>query len=420
MDDATLSDVRNDLQKFGDFLFGGIGYRPGRENLTMCLEARLVETRRKTHQPAGAALAGSAAEADALRQRMNRATLGDWSDADVRRRLLEVATRAMSQPLAWIIDDTGFEKKGTKSPGVQRQYTGTAGKVTNCQVVVSTHLASWTASLPLEMDVYLPQSWCDDADRRREAGIPDDVVFRTKPQIALDQIEHLAEATGLKLPVLGDAGYGHGHYLRDELRDRGMTYVVAVMSDAVVWRPGEGPDEPQPETASKGRRKTLAYPGRFAPVSVKALALELPRSRYRSVKLRRGRRAVTCTRFACLRVRTAHRAEQGVPPGPEEWLLIEWPDGASEPTHYFFSNLPPETPPRHLAELAKLRWRVERDYQDLKQEIGLDHYEGRRWRGLNHHLTICVAAFAFLAIQRRLFPPPAPSIDGRDPSAAAS
>jgi len=414
--EASLFDaIQNDLTEFAAHLFDGIGYRPGRENLELCLEARLVETRRKTHQPVGMALARDDSEADALRQRMNRATLGDWSDAMVRQRLVDVAQHAIVRPQAWIVDDTGFEKKGTKSPGVQRQYCGTAGKVTNCQLVVSTHLASYDASLPLEMDVYLPQPWCAAAERRKEAGIPDDVLFRTKPEIALDQIDRLVALTGLTLPVLADAGYGHGKGFRDALRQRDLTYIVGITGDQMVWRPGEGPDAPpEREPGQRGRPKTLQLPGRFAPVSVKALAQELPRRCYESVKLHRGRHGATHTHFAFLRVRSAHRADHGAAPGDDEWLIIEWPEGANEPTHYYLSNLPRRIRHSRLAELAKLRWRVERDYQDLKQEIGLDHYEGRRWRGLNHHLTICMAAFAFLSIQRRLFPPPPTPIHGGD------
>jgi SRSO17 transposase len=408
--------IRADLDGFGDFLFDGIGYRTTRENLTLCVEARLAETRRKTHQPAGAALARSAAEADGLRQRMNRVTLAAWSDELVRTRLLEVSTRAITAPQAWIVDDTGFEKKGRKSPGVQRQYCGTAGKVTNCQLVVSTHLASYNASLPADMDVYLPKGWCDDDGRRSEAGIPDDVRFRTKPELALEQLDRLADATGLRLPVLADAGYGHGHGFRDALRERGMTYIVGVTGDTGVWWRGEGPDAPEPKSTGLGRPRTRALPGQYQPVSVEALASMLPSLSYVPVKLRRGRHATTKSRFAFVRIRTAHRAHHGEPPGEEEWLIIEWPADAEAPTHYYLSNLPKNTRRHGMAELAKLRWRVERDYQDLKQEVGLDHYEGRRWQGLNHHLTICMAAFVFLAIQRRLFPPEGPALDGIDPS----
>lgn len=417
METSLFNAIRSDLSVFAEYLFDGVGYQPGRANLAMCLEARLVETRRKTHQPAGAALAGDAAEADAFRQRMNRATLADWSDSEVRSRLFETALGAISEPQAWIVDDTGFEKKGNKSPGVQRQYCGTAGKVTNCQLVVSTHLASFNSSLPVEMSVYLPQSWCDSPPRRLEAQIPDEIEFCTKPELALRQLQHLRDQSGLSLPVLADAGYGNGSAFRAALRDKGMTYVVAVNNDTMVWRPGEGPDAAQDagESRGLGRPRTRALPGTYTPVSVAERAREIARQRYRRIRLQRGRKNITYSRFAFERIRIARNAERGAAPGAEEWLIIEWPDGSSEPTHYFLANLPRSTRPAKLAELAKLRWRIERDYQDMKQEIGLAHYEGRRWRGLQHHLTISMAAFCFLAIQRELFPPEDIAITGAYP-----
>lgn len=405
MNRDTFEEIRGELSGFAEFLFAGLVTSPTKRNLTNCLEARLVDARRKTHQPAGTVLARRPGDADGLRQRMNRATLGGWDDDEVRQRLCEVAAEAIPSPVAWVVDDTGVEKKGCKSPGVGRQYCGAAGKVTNCQLYVSTHLAGYNASLPLEMEVYLPKDWCTDSVRRAEAGIPEDVVFRGKPEIALEQIDRLIEAKVPRGVVLADAAYGNSGKFRQGLAERGLEYSVCIKRDTSVWRPGEGLDAVPPRRNGPGRPPSRQLPGKHNPVSVQELAAELPLKAYRRVRLWRGRHEATEMRVARLRVRTARGAVFGHAPGDEQWLLIEWPSGEPEPSHYYLSNLPHRARMQRLAEISKLRWRIERDYQDLKQEVGLSHYEGRRWYGLRHHLTICMAALTFLAIQRRLFPP---------------
>lgn len=371
-----------------------------------------MNSKRKTHQPLARRLAKTPEAANGLRQRMNRATLSTrWGDSTCRQRLYEVAGHNVPGPVAWMVDDTGIIKKGKKSPGVHRQYCGKAGKRENCQLVVSTHVSGWTSSQPLEADLYLPQVWADDLDRRREAQIPDDVVFRTKNQIALEQIDRLLEAGLSARPVLADAAYGNSSKFRNGLRQRKLEYVVAVQGKTAIWRPNEGPD-PLPEYTGRGRPPTRQYPGEHQPVSIKEFAGELSVSRWKNFKLSRGRHEPKTIRTAVTRVRTAHKAHQGYPPGPSEWLVIIWPEGASEPTDYFLSNLGRRTRPKKVVELGCLRWRVERDYQDMKQEIGLEHHEGRSWVGLHHHLTICMAAHAFLGSQRKLFPPQPPRVDG--------
>ena len=405
--DIDLPNLCRDVETFSAELFAGCAQQVRTHaHLGMCVRARLHEGRRKTHMPAGIRLAGEEADADALRQRINRAHLSDWSDAMVRERLTRVAAAAIPDAVALLIDDTGFLKKGDKSPGVHRQYTGTAGKITNCQIIVSTHLASHDASVPLGMDVYLPQVWTDSPERKAAAWIPDDIAFQTKTDIALAQIDRLLTRGLSRLTVLGDSGYGDKGAWRDALRSRGLDYVVGVSTGMKVWRDHEGPD-PIGEAPRRGRPKTRRYPGEFTPVEISALAAELEDDCWEEVDLRPETTGNRTSRFAAVRVRTAHRAAVGREPGPEEWLIIEWPSGALEPSHYFLSSLSATTSTAELARTAKLRWRVERDYQDAKQEIGLAHYEGRRWTGLNHHLTICMAAMTYLVASRRLSPPQA-------------
>ena len=400
-----LTKITDDIRTFSEWLFEGCALQKRTlGHLGTCVEARLHDGQRKTHQPAGMRLAGDPVEADAIRQRINRAHLADWPDRTVRNRLHEVARQAIPDAAALLIDDTGIEKKGDKSPGVQRQYTGTAGKVTNCQIVVSTHWSSHEASMPLEMDLYMPRSWCDDSERRAEAWIPEDLVFRTKPQIALEQVEAICASGSTPGLVLADASYGDDTSFRDALRDRGLDYALGISRTLKVWRPEEGPDPPAARSR-KGRTPTRRFPGRYKPVEVGVLATELTEEMWEDVDLRPGRPDLRTSRFARVRVRHAHRAVTGKPPGPEEWLVLEWPEGESAPTHYYLCSLDEEMALADMAILAKLRWRVERDYQDAKQEIGLHHYEGRRWTGFHHHLTICTAAMANLAARRSLFPP---------------
>jgi len=405
-----LSKITNDIRDFSEWLFEGCAkQRRTLGHLGTCVEARLHDGHRKTHQPAGMKLAGDPDEADAIRQRINRAHLAEWSDRDVLDRLHEVARQAIPDAVALLIDDTGIEKKGDKSPGVQRQYTGTAGKVSNCQIVVSTHWSSHEASMPLEMDLYMPKSWCEDPVRRAEAWIPEELVFRTKPQIALGQVEAICGSGNAPQLVLADASYGDDTSFRDALRGLGLDYALGISKTLKVWRPGEGPDPPAPPSG-KGRPPTLRFPGTFQPVEVGELAMELADEDWEDVDLRPGQRDPRRSRFARIRVRHAHRAVAGKPPGAEEWLVVEWPEDEKAPTHYYLCTLDEAMPLAEMAILAKLRWRVERDYQDAKQQIGLHHYEGRRYTGFKHHLTICTASMAYLAASRSLFPPQEPAV----------
>jgi len=405
--DFDLPDLCRDVETFSTALFAGCTpQRRTRGHLGVCVRARLHEGQRKTHRPAGIRLAADEADADGLRQRINRAHLSKWSDGMVRGRLTSIALATIPAPVALIIDDTGFLKKGDKSPGVHRQYTGTAGKVTNCQVIVSTHLASHDASVPLEMDVYLPTAWTEAPERRSAAWIPEEVGFKTKGDIALEQLDRVIERGVPDLVALADAGYGDKGEWRDALRTRGLDYIVGVSGGMKVWRAGEGPDR-LPVPSGRGRPKTRRFPGEFSPVEITALAAELGDDQWHDVDLRPETPGERVSRFAAVRVRTAHRAAAGKEPGPEEWLIIEWPSTDAKPSHYFLSSLTESTELDELARTAKLRWRVERDYQDAKQRVGLAHYEGRRWPGLNHHLTICMAAMTYLVASRRLSPPQA-------------
>jgi SRSO17 transposase len=336
----------------------------------------------------------------------------EWSDnavlAAVRAHVLPIIEQR--GPIrALIVDDTGIPKKGRHSVGVARQYCGQLGKQDNCQVAVSLSAANDDASLPIAYRLYLPHEWADDPDRRAHSGVPDDVVFQTKPQIALGQLR-AARAAGITAEVvLADAGYGTDTDFRDGITAIGLPYVTGIQSSTTLWPPGTEPLPPKPWSGRGRPTSAIRRDTEHQPISAKKLALGLPKKAWRRVTWREGSNTKLTSRFAAVRVRPAHRDYHRATPRPEEWCLIEWPADEAEPTKYFLSTLPATTSLRALVNTAKLRWRIERDYQELKQELGLGHYEGRGWRGFHHHATLCIAAYGFLLSERGAIPPSGPS-----------
>jgi SRSO17 transposase len=325
-----------------------------------------------------------------------------WSDTAVLREVRAVVepVLGLEQGCYWIIDDTGIPKQGTHSVGVTRQYCGQLGKTENCQVAVSLSLASDIGSVPIQWRLYLPKEWAEDRSRCMAAGVPEEVTFSTKLDLALAQVKQ-AKEDGVPLGiVLADPAYGDSAAFRDALTEMGLQYAVGTRSATSVWPPGMAPLPPEP-TVGRGRpSKNLRRAPGHTPVSIKALALALPRDAYQMVNWREGTNETLNSRFAAVRIRTAYRDYWRSSQRPEEWLLIEWPEGDAEPLKYFLSSLPVDTPIEQLVYVTKMRWRIERDYRELKQEFGLGHYEGRNWRGLHHHATLCIAAYAFLLHQR--------------------
>ena len=309
--------------------------------------------------------------------------------------------------IAWIVDDTGFVKKGTHSVGVVRQYCGQVGKQENCRVAVSLSVATEQVSLPIAWRLYLPEIWAKDYKRRKATGIPKEVAFTTKPAIALQQIRRAVEEEVPKAPVLADAAYGNDSQFREGLCELGLEYVVGIQKSTTVWRAGTAP-LPAKRWKGMGRPPTLLRRDKqHQPVAVKQLAESLPPRAWKSVCWREGTKQKLCSRFAALRVRVAHRDYWRSELPAEEWLLIEWPSEESEPTKYWLATLSADTKLADLVKLAKHRWIIERDYEELKQELGLGHYEGRGWRGFHHHATLCIAAYGFLVAERGRFSPSA-------------
>ena len=367
----------------------------------------LLPLERKSVEPMAARLAP--ARTGAVHQSLlHFVGVSPWRDEAVLEAVRGQVLPALEGVEAWIIDDTSFPKKGKHSVGVARQYCGQLGKQDNCQVAVSLSVANERASLPVAWRLYLPKSWAADATSRRAAGVPDGVGFQTKPAIALGQ---LRDAVARDLPrgvVLADAGYGNDSGFRQGITALELPYCVGILSSTTVWAPGTGPLAPKPRSGP-GRPPTNLRRGEdHQPVSVKTLAINLPDDAWQDVTWREGSDAPLRSRFARVKVRPAHRDEKRTEPWPEEWLLVEWPDGEKEPSKYWLSTLPADMDLNEMVRITKLRWRIERDYRELKQEVGLGHYEGRGWRGFHHHATLCIAAYGFLVRERLLFPPSGP------------
>jgi SRSO17 transposase len=327
-----------------------------------------------------------------------------WSDEDVLAKVREMVLPAIEKngPIeAWIIDDTSFPKQGKHSVGVHHQYCGQLGKQANCQVAVSLSVANHAASLPVAYRLYLPEPWAKDRARRKKAGVPKELNFKTKPEIALEQIRWACEA-GLPRGVgLMDAAFGRDARLRAGMTELGVPYVVGIVPDILMWRPGTAPRRMDKPMNNTGRRDEPDL------VSAKEVALALPKRAWRTVTWREGSADHLSSRFARVRVRVGYN--KLIPANlPPEWLLIEWPEDEAEPTKYWLSTLPEDISFQQLVDLAKLRWRIERDYQELKQEVGLSHYEGRGWRGFHHHATLCIAAYGFLIAEQATIPPSRP------------
>jgi SRSO17 transposase len=304
---------------------------------------------------------------------------------------------------AWVLDDTGFPKDGKHSPGVKRQYSGTLGKIGNCQIGVSLHAVGETGTVPLGWSLYLPEDWCDDPVRRKKAKIPERVVFQTKPQLGVELVKQAARWAIEAAPVLGDQAYGENTALRDDLNDAGREYVLSVGGPTTVFAPATQFTRPALVDGAKGRKPTRLQASQDQE-TIAALIKRLGPSAAKRVTFRDGLHGEPITsRFIFVRVRAAHGwKEKGRSVVPrEEWLIAEWPEGRDEPIDYWISNLPADAGPEQLARLARLRWRIELDYRQLKGQLGLDHYEGRSWLGWYHHTALVTAAHGFLTLERQ-------------------
>ena len=366
-----------------------------RENALVYVRGLIEHGGRKSLQPTLFRLGESSARYESLQQFLADSP---W-DPEVLVRACAERVASEIGVLAWIVDDTGIVKDGKHSPGVKRQYSGTLGKIGNCQIAVSVHAVGARGTLPLGFALYLPEEWCADQERRRKAKIPDDVVFRTKPRLAASLCERAADWRLPAAPILADCAYGDDTAFRTGLQARELEYVLAVSAQISVYGPETIFAVPE-RNGAVGRRQSVARPDR-KPESVRALAERLPKRAWKTLPCRTTSTGVdVSSRFAFVRVVATHPVRTDCLPPRLEWLIIEWPEGAEAPSDYWLSNLPADTTRERLARLARLRWTIELDYRQLKGELGLDHYEGRSYAGFHHHCALVTCAHAFLTLER--------------------
>jgi len=388
--------VRERLEAFGASVLADAMNRPAQMvHGGLYLRGLIEQGPRKSLQPMAGRL-GEDADYDRMQQFLADSP---WDPAMVVR---AVARRVVPEidVQAWVLDDTGFVKDGKRSPGVKRQYSGSLGKIGNCQLGVSLHAVGSTGTVPLGWALYLPEDWCDDPARREKAKIPPEVQFATKPELGVDLVERAAGWGLESAPVLGDEAYGDNTALRERLHQAGRPYVLAVGAETAVYAPETTFAVPE-RTSNKGRPPTRARADR-EPEAIKALIARLGPGAAQTLTFRDGPDGQPMSsQFIFVGVRAAHEVpgHSGAP--REEWLIAEWPQGASEPLDYWISNLPADTPREYMATLARLRWKIELDYRQLKGELGLDHYEGRSYLGWHHHTALVSAAHGFLTLERQ-------------------
>lgn len=399
-----LARVRGRLVEFASEMFDSMARKDQRRWGEVYLRGLMLDGKRKSIEPMAARLPDG--DEQCLQQFVSQSP---WDAVPVRRALARRMSRELASG-AWVIDDTGFPKFGKMSVGVARQYSGALGKVGNCQIGVSVNACSDEASCPLDWRLFIPEEWDEDSEsnqeRREKAKLPEDVHHIEKWRLALQMIDELI-GWGIEAPViLGDGAYGDITEFRLGLQERELQYVLDVKGGTSAY--GEGVQPERPEYKGAGRPPKPRY--REEPSSLKALALAAGKQAAQAVTWREGTRGSMTSRFLALRIRPANiqlrnNANRNGEELPICWLLIEWPSDKDEPAKYWLSNLPADTPLKDLVRLGKLRWRIEHDYRELKDALGLDHFEGRTYRGWNHHVTLVSVAHAFLTLERTRCPP---------------
>jgi SRSO17 transposase len=403
--ERELARVRGRLVEFSEEMFASMARKDQRRWGQVYLRGLMLDGKRKSIEPMAARLADG--DEQCLQQFVNQSP---WDSLAVRRALARRMTRELA-PQTWVIDDTGFPKFGRLSVGVARQYSGTLGKIGNCQVGVSINAATEDASCPLDWRLFIPEEWDEQTEvnkeRRRKTKLPADIHHVEKWRLALEMIDELLAWKIKPAPILGDGAYGDTTALRSGLEQRGLQYVLDVKGTTSAYREDTKPDQGE-RLPGRGRPPGVRY--RQDPASLRDLVLAAGNGAARPITWREGTRGKMHSRFVALRVRpanidlrrAAHKAEEEL---PVRWLVCEWPSKESEPTKYWLSNLPADTPLKDLVVLAKMRFRIEQDYRELKDALGLDHFEGRSYPGWNHHVTLVSVAHAFLTLERRRHPP---------------
>jgi SRSO17 transposase len=390
MTDAQLGQCRKRLERFLVDLLEPVGRSERRHWGSVYVRGLLLDGERKSIEPMAQRLPDG--NEQAMQQFVGQSP---WDWTPVWERLARRMVRELEPEAVWVIDDTGFPKQGAHSVGVERQYSGTLGKIANCQVAVSLHEVCTEGAAVLNWRLYLPESWSENPRRRAEAGIPEEVKFRKKWELALEMIDQVRGWGLADRIVVADAGYGEATAFRQALEARQLPYTVGVPSSTGVWT--EPPQPRQLKPKRTGRPPSALHYGEQRPVSVQEAARQA--RGWKKIRWREGSKGWLKSRFWAGRVQTSHGFQAGREPGKEVWLLVEWPEEAPQPTRYFLCDLPSHYSLRRLVRVAKARWKIEQDYEQLKGELGLDHYEGRGWNGWHHHVTLVMLAHSFLTLE---------------------
>lgn len=390
MTPAQMERCRRRLEQFLVELLEPVGRSERRQWGGVYVRGLLLDGERKSIEPLAQRLPEG--NVQAMQQFIGQSPW-DWNP--VWEKLGKRMTAELEPDAAWVIDDTGFPKQGTHSVGMERQYSGTLGKTGNCQVAVSVHHVGEQGNAPLGWRLYLPEGWANDAERRAEAGIPKEIVFRKKWELALEIIDQIRAWGVPDEVVLADAGYGDATELREGLQQRGLSYAVGITPQLGVWL--KPPKLTVPAAKPMGRPPSAVRYGTQRPVMAQEAALQA--KGWKRVRWREGTKGWLESRFWATRVQTSHRYQDGRPPGKEVWLLVEWPEREAAPTKYSLCDLAAGYSLRRLVRTVKCRWKIEQDYHQLKEELGLDHYEGRNWQGWHHHVTMVMLAHAFLTLE---------------------
>ena len=392
-----------------DWLAQAVGHADRELPLRNYCTGLLLDGERKSVEPMAARLAPD--HVQGMHESLHHfVAQSPWRDDDMLRQVRNYVLPAMQKlgpTTAWIVDETGVVKKGTHSVGVARQYCGRVGKKENCQVAVSLSVATATGSLPIAWRLYLPEEWANDPVRRQEVDVPKEVAFQTKPQIALAQIQRAVKDGVARGVVLADEVYGSNREFRAGITELNLEYSLAVRSTTTVWALERQPLPPKSGKGTGPRPTRMRRDETHQPITMQQLAHQLPEHVWHEVAWREGSKDTLHSRFAALRVRPAYGDDRKGTLQPEQWMLIEWPTGTSEPSGYWLARMPESLSLKRLVAVSKHRWVIERDYEELKGELGLAHYEGRNWRGYHHHATLCIAAYGFLMAERSRFSPSA-------------
>jgi len=389
--------LRSKLEAFLTDLVLPMGRKERGQRAEEYVRGLLMDGERKSIEPMADRLPDG--DVQALQQFVNQSP---WSYGKVRAPLARKVEHEFVSEAYWLVDEVSFPKQGKHSVGVDRQYCGALGKTANCQVAVTLDLGTEESSAPLDWALYLPEEWLDDPLRRKEAGIPDEITFKTKWELALDLIDEVRDWGLQDRLALADSFYGDTYEFRHGWRDRTLDYVVQVSAGLTAWTEDPHPSEPPMKRRGKIPRKRF-YAKDFPPArSLCQIAKDLPSRSWKTITWREGTKGPLTSRFARVVVWMANGLVQGkTMKEPTEELLIEWPEGDKEPWKYWLSSFPPQrTSFRRLVRRAKGRFRVEQDYEEMKGEVGLDHFEGRSWQGFHHHVTLVTIAYVFLMLER--------------------